>query len=183
MDGRHELLARVRIEGGQRVAEIDAERDRLVDEARRRAAAEVAEVERAAAERTQREAGQIVERARSEARLIRRNAELAARWRLVDRAIKDAAERFRRDPEYAGRLAALVRRHAEKDSPVVAGAADVAALRAAGVKAEAGGIAAGAVITVGRRDLNFSLEAMAEDVRETAVADIARALFPDRESK
>ncbi|MFO7651861.1 MAG: hypothetical protein R6X13_11045 [bacterium] len=180
MDGRDELIARIRQEGRQRVAEVDAARDRAVEELRERSARETEALERSAAERTQREAAQVVARARSEARLSRRNARLTARWQSIERVIADAVVRFKGEAGYGERLATLVKQHAPAGSTVVAAAADVASLRSAGVKAEPGPMTAGAVISVGKRDLNFSIEAVSGEVREAMVSDIARALFSDK---
>jgi vacuolar-type H+-ATPase subunit E/Vma4 len=180
MDGRDELIARIRQEGRQRVAEIDAERDRAVEELRGRSAREIEALEHSAVERTQREAAQVVERARSEARLSRRNARLTARWRSIERVVDDAVARLKGEAGYGELLAALVRQHAPAGSTVVAAAADVAGLRSAGVKVEPGSMNAGAVISVGKRDLNFSIEAVSGEVREAMVSDIARVLFSDK---
>lgn len=180
MDGREELIARIRQEGRKRVAEVDAERERALKELRQHAAREIEALALSAAERTQREAAQVVERARSEARLTQRNARLAARWRSIERVIAEAVTRFRGEAGYGELLTALVRQHAPAGSVVTAAPADVNRLRDAKFKVEPGPMTAGAVIKVGKRDLNFSIEALSGQVREAMVSDIARVLFPEK---
>jgi vacuolar-type H+-ATPase subunit E/Vma4 len=178
MAGSDELLARIEAEGRDRIAAIDAERDRSVAEIRERASKEVSELERSAAARSRHESEQILERTRSEVRLMERNARLSARWRVIERVMQDAVTHFRSDAGYAERLTALVRRHATTGGTVTAAEPDVPLLAKAGIKAKAGQFTAGAVIATDRGALNFSVEALSAEVRESVVGDIAAVLFP-----
>jgi vacuolar-type H+-ATPase subunit E/Vma4 len=181
MVGSEELIARIRSEGDRRVAAINAERDRLVAAERERSAAEIAALEQATAERARHESEQIIERARSEARLLHRNAQQAARWCVFESVVDEAVGRFRQDPQYIKRLAELVKRNADDDSAVTVGKSDVAPLAKLGIEAGPGDMAGGAVISIGKRDLNFSLDALADELRGDIVGEIAAVLFPARD--
>src|SRR5512136_769094 len=99
--GTNELVEKILADGKARVAGVSAECDKEVAETQKRAAAAVAAIESDCAERSRRGREAILERARSRARMEKRNGVLAARWQLLDRAVKRAEERLLGDSGYA----------------------------------------------------------------------------------
>jgi vacuolar-type H+-ATPase subunit E/Vma4 len=177
--GTNELVEKILADGKARVSAIAAERDRAVAETLKRSAAEVAVIESDCAERSRRDCDAIIERARSQERLQRRNAVLAARWQVLDRAVRRAQEKVLADPGYADSIAGLVKRHARPESVASLSEADT---RSFGKKlgttvGEPSPIAGGVMIRTGKEELNFSLAEALSALRDDLARDLSQILF------
>lgn len=177
--GTNELVEKILADGKARVAVIAAERDRTVAETRKRSAAEVAVIESDCADRSRRDRDAIIERARSQARLQLRNAVLAARWRVLDRAVARAQEKVLADPGYADSIVRLVKQHAGPESVASLSEADT---RSFGKKlgttvGEPSPIAGGVMIRTGKEELNFSLAEALVGLRDEHARDLSQVLF------
>jgi vacuolar-type H+-ATPase subunit E/Vma4 len=179
--GTNELVEKILADGKQRVAAIAAERDRAVAETRKRSAAEVAVIESDCAERSRRDCDAILERARSQARLQRRNAVLAARWQVLDRAVGRAQEKVLADHGYADSIVRLVKQHAGPESVASLSEADTRSFgMSLGTKVgEPLPIPGGVMIRTGKEELNFSLAEALSALRDELARDLSRMLFPD----
>jgi vacuolar-type H+-ATPase subunit E/Vma4 len=177
--GTNELVEKILADGKSRVAAIAAERDRAVAEARKRSAAEVAVIESDCAERSRRECDAIIERARSQARLQRRNAVLAGRWQVLDRAVGLAQEKVLTDSGYADSVIGLVKKNAGPDSVARLSEADARSFGARlGTKlGEPLPIAGGVMIRTGKEELNFSLSEALVGLRDEHTRDLSQILF------
>lgn len=176
--GVSDLIERIERDGRERVAAIDAERDRQVAEIQQRAAVEAEALVDSSAAAARREAEQLVRQAEGVARLMLRNARLAARWCLVDRVLAMALERFRQLPEYQSRLAELVRSAQSAGGTVAVGVEDASVLREGGLKVEVAPIKGGAIVSYQRYDKDHTLDSMIEDVRRERLAPLVTELFP-----
>ena len=178
--GTSELVEKILADGRGRVAAVAAERDRTVAEIRDRAAGEVAAIESDCEERSRRDCGAIVERARSQARLGRRNAVLAARWRVLDLVVRRAQEKVLAGPGYADAVLELVKKYARSDSVVRLSPADSQSLgvRLGKALGEPAPIAGGVLIRTGKEELNFSLAEALSGLRDELARDLSRMLFP-----
>jgi vacuolar-type H+-ATPase subunit E/Vma4 len=177
--GTNELVEKILADGKQRVAAIAAERDRAVAETQKRSASEVAAIESDSAERSKRECEAVLERARSRARMEKRNAVLAARWQVLDRAVKRAQDRVLADPGYADFIVTLVKKYARPDSVTSLSEADSRSLGTRlGMKlGEPLPIAGGAMIRTGKEELNFSLGEALPALRDELARDLSQILF------
>ena len=177
--GTNELVEKILADGKARVVAIAAERDRAVVDVRERSAAAVAAIESESAERARRECSAIMERARGRARLEMRNAVLAARWQVLDRAVRRAQERVLADPGYADSIIRLVRKHARTESVASLSEADARSFGARlGTKlGEPVSIAGGVMIRTGKEELNFSLAEALSALRDELARDLSQVLF------
>ena len=177
--GTNELVEKILADGRTRVAAIAAERDKVVAETRQRAAAEVAAIESDFAGRSRRECEAILERARGRARLERRNAVLAARWRVLDLAVRRAQERYLADPGYADFMVALVKKNARPDSVVLLSESDARSFgtRLGTKLGEPLPLAGGVLIRTGKVELNFSLAEALSALRDELARDLSQILF------
>jgi len=177
--GTSELVEKILADGKARVAAIAAERDRAVAETQKRSAAEVAVIESDCAERSRRDGDAVLERARSQARLLRRNAVLAARWQVLDRAVERAQEKVLKDPGYAGSIARLVKQHGRPESVASLSEADTRLFGPhLGVKlGQPAAIAGGVIIRTGKEELNFSLSEALSGLRDDHTRDLSQILF------
>ena len=177
--GTNELVEKILADGKARVAAIATERDRTVAEARKRSAAEVAAIESDFAERSRRECDAILERTRSRARLEMRNAVLAARWQVLDRAVGRAQEKVLADPGYADSIVRLVKEHAGPESVASLSEPDTRSFGAKmGTKVgEPAPIAGGVMIRTGKEELNFSLGEALSALRDELARDLSQILF------
>jgi len=179
--GTNELVQKILADGKVRAAAIAAERDRAVADNRARAAAEVAAIESDYTERSRRDGGAIIERARSQARLQRRNTVLAARWQVLDIAVRRAQDKFLADAGYADLMLRLVEKHARPDSVVRMSPADSRAFgaRLGKTLGEPAPITGGMLIRTGREELNFSLAEALSALRDELARELSKILFPD----
>ena len=177
--GTNELVEKIRVDSRERVAGINAERDRTVAETRARAAAEVAAIESENAERSRRECGAILERARGRARLERRNAVLTARWLVLDHVVRRAQDRLLADPGYADLVLQLVKKHARPDSMVRLSEADSRSFgaRLGKTLGTPASMTGGLLIQTGKEGLNFSLAEALSALREELARDLSQILF------
>ena len=177
--GTSELVEKILADGRKRVAALAAERDQAIGDVRKRSAAEVAAIEAESAEGTRRECSAILERARGRARLQLRNAVLAARWQVLDRAVRRAQEKVLADPDYAGSIMKLVKKHARSESVASLSEADVRSFGAKlGAKlGEPVPIAGGVMIRTGKEELNFSLAEALSALRDELARDLSQVLF------
>jgi vacuolar-type H+-ATPase subunit E/Vma4 len=177
--GQTELLAKIRSDGRDRAAVVERERDLAVAEIRTRLAGETAQVEAESRSRTERETSVLLERARSRARLAARNAVLAARWGVLDKAIALARQRVVADPAYPDMVVALVKKHARPGAEVRLSAADTKRFgsRLPVRVGEPAAIDGGAVIRSGKEEMNFSLVDSLASIREALAAELAQVLF------
>jgi V/A-type H+/Na+-transporting ATPase subunit E len=177
--GTNELVEKILADGKQRVAAIAAERDRAVAETRKRSAAEVAVIESDRAERVRRDCEAILERTRSRARMQLRNAVLAARWQVLDRAVQRAQEKVLADPGYADSIAGLVQKYSRPESVASLSEPDARSFGAR-LKAKIGEpvpIAGGVMIRTGKEELNFSLAEALLALRDELARDLSQILF------
>jgi len=177
--GTNELVEKILADGKARVAAMAAERDRTVAEARKRSAAEVAAIESDFTERSRRECDAILERTRSRARLEMRNAVLAARWEVLERAVGRAQERVLADPDYADSIVRLVKQHASPESVASLSEPDTRSLGTR-LGTKVGGplpIAGGVMIRTGKEELNFSLGEALLALRDELARDLSQILF------
>ena len=177
--GTNELVEKILADGKQRAAAIAAERDRAVAETRKRSAAEVAAIESDSAERSRRDCDAILERARSRARLEKRNAVLAARWQVLDRAVQRAQEKVLADPGYADSMIRLVEKHARPGSVASLSEADTQSFGARlGTKlGDPLPLAGGVMLRTGKEELNFSLSLALSELRDELARDSSQILF------
>jgi vacuolar-type H+-ATPase subunit E/Vma4 len=179
--GTTELVEKIKSEGRGRVAEVEAERDRAVADIRARAESEAKAIESEVRPQTQRERDSILERARSRARLEQRNAVLAARWEVLDRAAKRAQEKFLADPGYADFIVGLVKKHAQDGSVAFLSEADSKSFgERLGTKlGKPRPLAGGVMIRTGKVELNFSLGVALSELRDELARDLSQVLFED----
>jgi vacuolar-type H+-ATPase subunit E/Vma4 len=177
--GTNELVEKIRADSRERVAGINAERDRTVADTRTRAAAEVAVIESESGERSRRECGAILERARGRARLERRNAVMAARWQVLDLVARRAQDKLLADPGYADLVLQLVKKYARPDSVVRLSEADSRSfgVRLGKTSGKPAPIAGGVLIQTGKVGLNFSLTETLSALREELARDLSQILF------
>ena len=177
--GTNELLEKILADGRAKAAAIGEERDVAVAETQKRSAAAVEVIESDNAERTRRDCDAIIERARSQARLLRRNAVLAARWQVLDRAVAQARKKVLEDPGYADSIARLVKRHARPESVALLSEADTRLFGPhLGVKlGQPAAIAGGVIIRTGKEELNFSLSEALSGLRDDHTRDLSQILF------
>ena len=177
--GTNELVEKILADGKARVAAIAAERDRAVADTRKRSAAEVAVIESDCAERSRRDCDAIIERAHSQARLQNRNAVLAARWQVLDRAVGRAQEKVLADPGYADSIVRLVKQHAGPESVTSLSEADTRAFGTSlgTMVGEPLPIAGGVMIRTGKEELNFSLAEALSALRDELARDLSQVLF------
>jgi vacuolar-type H+-ATPase subunit E/Vma4 len=177
--GTNELVEKILADGKARVATIAAERERAVAETRKRSAAEVAVIQSDFEERSRRECDAILERSRSRARLGMRNAVLAARWQVLDRAVGRAREKVLADPGYADSIIRLVKQHAGSESVASLSEPDTRSFGAS-LGTKVGGplpIAGGVMIRTGKEELNFSLGEALSALRDELARDLSQILF------
>ena len=179
--GAAELFAKIRADGRDRVAAIDAERDRQVAAVKARQDAAIEVLERESRERIDREAKLIRERARSRARLERRKALLAAQWQAVDRVLAKARDMAVTDPDYPALLKAIATRHRDPASTVRLSRSDTKRFGTSlGVElGEPVGIAGGLQVVTGRQVVDYSLDEAMIALRGEMAPVIVRELFPD----
>lgn len=179
--GTNELVEKILADGKERVAAIAAERDKAVAETQKRSAAEVAAIESDSAERSKRECEAVLERARSRARMEKRNAVLAARWLVLDHAVKRAEEKVLADHGYADFVIGVVKRNARPESVASLSEADTRAFGARiGTKlGEPAPISGGVMIRSGKQELNFALGEALTSFRDELARDLSSILFPD----
>jgi len=177
--GTNELVEKILADGKARVAAIAAERDRAVADTRKRSAAEIAVIESDCAERSRRDCDAILERARSQARLQRRNAVLAARWQVLDRAVGRAQKKVLADPGYADSVVTLVKQHAGPESVASLSDADARSFgtRLGTKVGEPLPMAGGVMIRTGKEELNFSLAEALSALRDELARDLSQILF------
>jgi vacuolar-type H+-ATPase subunit E/Vma4 len=177
--GTNELVEKILKDGKARAAGIAAERDRTVTETQERAAAEVAAIESDYAARTGRERDAIIERAHSHARLEQRNAVLAARWQVLDRAVRYAQEKVLADPGYADSVVELVKKHARPESVASLSEVDTRSFgtRLGTKVGKPLPIAGGVMIRTGKEELNFSLAEALSALRDELARDLSQILF------
>jgi len=177
--GTNELVQKILADGSAKVAAIGAERDKAVAEIQKRSASEVAAVESDWEGRSKRDCEAVLERARSRARMEKRNAVLAARWQVLDRAVKRAEEKVLADPRYADFVAAIVKKHARPESVVSLSEADTSAFgNRLGVKlGEPVPISGGVMIRSGKEELNFALGEAMTSLRDELARDLSQILF------
>lgn len=177
--GTNELVEKILADGKQRAAAIAAERDRAVAEMRKRSAAEVAAIESEAGERSRRDCDAILERARSRARLEKRNAVLAARWQVLDRAVGRSQEKVLADAGYPDFVIGVVKKHARPGSVASLSEADGRSFGAR-LDAKLGEpvlIAGGVMIRTGKEELNFSLGEALSELRDELARDLSQVLL------
>ena len=177
--GTNELVERILTDGQARVTAIAAERDRAIAETRKRSAAEVAVIESDSAERSRRDCDAILERARSRARLEKRNAVLAARWQVLDRAVQRTQEKVLTGSGYADSMIKLVKEHARPGSVASLSEADTRSFGARlGTKlGDPLPLAGGMVLRTGKEELNFSLSLALSELRDELARDLSQVLF------
>ena len=178
--GTNELVEKILGDGRARVAAIVAERERAVAGTRARAAAEVAAIEAETRQKTERECGAVMERARGKARLEQRNAVLAARWQVLDLAVRRAQEKLLADPAYPELIVGLVRKYARPGSVARLTSADsrLFGTRLGLPLAEPLSSAGGVLIRTGKEELNFSMGEALSALRDELARDLYRVLFP-----
>ncbi len=179
--GTNELVEKILADGRTKVAAVVAERDKAVAEVRSRADAEVAAIESDCAERSKQGREVVLERARSRARMEKRNAVLAARWQVLDRAVKRAEQKLLGDPGYADLVTGIVKKYARPESVVSLSATDTRAFGArVGAKlGEPSPISGGVMIRTGKEEMNFALGEALLSLREDLARDLSRTLFEE----
>ena len=177
--GTNELVEKILADGKARVTAIAVERDRAVEELQQRSAAEVAAIESDSAERSKRECEAVLERARSRARMEKRNAVLAARWQVLDGAVRRAEEKILADAGYADFVIGLVKKNARTESVAALSEADTRAFGArVGTKlGEPVSISGGVVIRSGKEELNLALDEALTSLRDELARDLSQLLF------
>jgi vacuolar-type H+-ATPase subunit E/Vma4 len=177
--GTSELVEKILADGRAKVAAVTAERDKAVARTQQHAAAEVAAIESNCADRSRRDCDAVLERARSRARLEKRNATLAARWQVLDRAVSRAQEKVLADPGYADTLSRLARKNVRPDSVVSLSQADAGSFGPRlGVKlGEPAAITGGVIIRTGKEELRFSLGEALQALRDDLARDLSQTLF------
>jgi vacuolar-type H+-ATPase subunit E/Vma4 len=181
--GRSELVAKILSDGQARAAAIRAESARRRTEIESRTQAELDRLQAEAGEKTRHEAGMILERARSAARLARRNRLLAAKWTVLEQVAETARQRLLAAAWYPELVRGIIRRYATDGAEVRLSAADTENLGSGlppGVRlGEPAPIDGGAIVRVGREELNFALGDRLTSVRDQLISDLSRTLFTE----
>lgn len=174
-----DLLQKIRADGRARVREIEARRDAELSRIAQALAEEARNLEREYHEASEKEAALFLGRARSRARLEQRNALLAARWKMIDRALGLAAEKLPEEKDYAELVLGLVKRYAGKDSVVRFSNRDSGRLKTdSGTNVgQPASIKGGVVIVQGRTVLDFSVDRALEAMRGRLAKELNGILF------
>jgi vacuolar-type H+-ATPase subunit E/Vma4 len=177
--GTNELVEKILADGKARVSAIAEERNKAVVETQKRSAAEVAAIESVRAERSKRECEAVLERARSRARMEERNAVLAARWQVLDRAVKRAEEKLLGDPGYADFVTGIVKKYARPESVASLSEADMRAFgaRVGARLGEPASISGGVMIRSGKEEMNFALGEALLSLRDELARELSQTLF------
>jgi V/A-type H+-transporting ATPase subunit E len=177
--GTNELVEKILSDGRAKVTAIAAERDKAVAEVQKRSDSEAAAVESDCTERSKRDCEAVLERARSRARMEKRNAVLAARWQVLDRAVKRAEEKLLTSPGYADFVTAIVKKYARPESVASLSEADTRAFGArVGAKlGEPAAISGGVMIRTGKEELNFALGEALLSLRDELARELSQILF------
>ncbi|MFO7675167.1 MAG: V-type ATP synthase subunit E family protein [bacterium] len=185
--GAGELLDKIRQDGRERVAGVEAEREREAAEVARRRDSELGELERQFGERIGRETGLIAERARSRGGLDRRKAILTAKWEVIDRAFDRARERILADDEYPALLETIVAQYRDRKPEVRLSRVDRERFGARfGARlGEPADISGGLHVVFDRHVVDYSLDEALSALRDELASAIAGQLFagaasPDR---
>lgn len=174
------VSAKILADAKNRVARINVEyREKI-----KKFESALEEQKKAYREETKRMAASEQERIRrellSEARLEARREILNAKHQLIVRVIDKAAERFTSSKNYPALIAKTVAA-SPKTSDVLLSADDLKRLKSHSWarKAKPAPIMGGVILRTPGRDLNFSLDASFETLKESLTLEIARILFDE----
>jgi vacuolar-type H+-ATPase subunit E/Vma4 len=176
--GAGELLEKIRLDGRERVAAVEAERVREVEEITRHRDAELGALEREFGERTSHLVMRIGERARSQARLERRKALLAAQWQVVDRVLGRARAMLLDDPDYPGLLKQLAAQHVGAVVRLSKTDTERFGRDFKDRLGEPADVAGGLLVVQGRQVTDLSLDEVFVESRGDLALAIVRELFP-----
>lgn len=196
MEGKEAIIASI-IEKAEReaaglVADAEAERDELLAQVRNEEERRKAEALAAASA----QAKGVASRQATLSRLEERKTVLAAKQQVVDAAFGEAVKKIHNmtDPVYREFIGGLIEKYADDGDSVVVARRDEKRLHAewlASVSRTCGKQLTlsseqhdgqGGVILSGNRcDKNLTLEALLKSLRESALAGVAKCLFPTRE--
>ncbi len=176
------LTDKIVSEAREKAEEVLAQAHARTEEIRQSAAKTVAQLEASARESVEKETRAILERARSRVRLQRRNALLAARWRVIDRVLAAGREAVLSDPGYADTLANLVRRYRDHGWSVYISEQDERLYGKNLGTAGRAAISGGAVFKRERVEIDLSLDSVIAQIREELAGRLAQILFPEGSS-
>ncbi len=176
---KSKLLDKVRADAQASLQDIEANKVIELRRIEQALADQIAKLEREYQLLIERETALILERARSRARLEQRNMLLAAKWRMIDRVLVQAVERFVADKDYPELVLSVVKRFADKESVVTLSKKDAVRFHFdSGVKVgEPADIAGGVVIVRGKTVLDFSVDRILEKVRSKLAQELDKIMF------
>jgi len=174
------VSAKIKADAQKRIREITAEfaerKKKLEAEHNERAASYREETKRLARSEAERIRREIL----SQARLSARREVLSARHELIQRSLDEAAKRFVKSSGYPALLGRMVREHG-KGARVLLSAGDRRRFKSSAWarKADEAPIMGGLILRTPRWDVNFSLDAAFETMREELALELSRVLFTD----
>ena len=179
--GASELLEKIRLDGRERVREIETQSERKLAELAEQRDKELAELKQEFAERIEQARRLILDRARSHAALEKRKRLLAARWQVIDRVLAQAGRKLPDDPDYPELLVELAERYAGNGAEVRLSSAD-AGKHADRLKVKTGepaDISGGLLVVSGRQVTDCSLDELLSARRGELAALVINELFPE----
>lgn len=160
--GTRELVGKIVSDAKARAAQILEDGQRAASEIEIRAQAESTRILDEASARGRQASELILEQTRSRGRMGVKQAELAAKWRVIDRVFERAAELILSDTRYTEGLE-LLRKKYERPGVSVEPCGE--------------GTEGGLVVHYGSETIDLSVKQTLHQVREMHLAEIARKLF------
>ncbi len=193
MNGLEKINQRIRQDGSDEVAAIQAEAEGRVRSIRDDYRAQIAQLEADAAQRRARTVAERLERLGGSAKMERRQLLLAAKQGCIDEAFARAAQALRDLPrqDYVALLARLAAENGSGDEELVLSAADRDAVGPAVVDAanalkpgaaftlssESRDLGGGLVLKRGLVEVNCTFDTRLRQLRQEMATDVAQILF------
>jgi len=179
--GTKELIDKILGDAHEKVAAIDAEREKEVKEIEERLKQTEERLTREQKERIEKWVGVILENARSRARLEAKKILLEAKWRVIEKVCEKARDAIVKSPEYRAILKRLIEKYAGPDATIHLSENDKARFGSQlGAKlGEPVPIAGGLIIRQGKEEIDLSLDSILNLVKEELITDLSQILFPE----
>ncbi|MEO0019347.1 MAG: V-type ATP synthase subunit E [candidate division WOR-3 bacterium] len=179
--GTKELVDKILADARERVAAIDAEREKEIKEIEERLKQTEERLIREQRERVEKRVGVILENAKSKARLEAKKILLEAKWRVIEKICERARDAILKNPEYVAILKRLLEKYAGADATVHLSENDRARFGSQlGTKlGEPVPISGGAIIRKGKEEIDLSLDSILNLAKEELITELAQTLFPE----
>lgn len=178
--GTKELIDRILEEARERAAAIRKEKEQQVLEIEERVREYETRLVAEQREQIKNRVETILKNSRSRAGLECQKIMLQAKWRVIDRVWKEAKEKIINSPDYGAILKRLAQRYAQPDSTVHLSEADKNRYGSE-LQVRLGepvAIAGGMIIRTGREEIDLSLDSLLNSVQEELITELAQVLFP-----